>query len=210
MGSFGLWTDGELVGELLDVPSDEAAKLLGIVGGLGELRGANVRELERKTSLDRERARRLKLAVELGRRTTAQALRIGAELPTAADVDALLRPHLIGLEQEELHVLGLTHRRQLLSHVVVARGTLEGVTVSPRDVYRTLIRDAAPCAIVVHNHPHGPPEPSDADRVLTAQLAAAGQIVGVRLLDHVIVARGGWFGFANAGLISDDVQILET
>lgn len=210
MGPFQLWTDGELVGELLGVSDREAGELLVSVGGLGELRAAHLRELERCPAIDRSRARRLKLAAELGRRISAQALRIGTALPTAAEVDAHLRPQLVGLEQEELHVLGLTHGRQLLSHRVVARGSLEGVAVSPRDVFRSLVRDAAPCAIVVHNHPHGPPEPSDADRLLTAQLAAAGNIVGVQLLDHLIVARAGWFSFREAGSISDDDEILES
>ncbi len=216
MGPFQLWSDGELVGELLDVSAQDAGRMLVGVGGLGELRVASVRDLAGKGAIDRSRARRLKLAAELGRRINAQALRIGAPLPTAADVDALLRPRLVGLEQEELHVLGVTHQRQLLSHSIVARGSLEGVVVSTRDVFRGLVRDASPGAIVVHNHPHGPPTPSDADRLLTAQLAAAGHIVGVQLVDHIILARGGWYSFANAkflsleGAISDDAIILES
>jgi DNA repair protein RadC len=64
-------------------------------------------------------------------------------------------------------------------------------------VFRPLIAAGAARAIVVHNHPSGQPDPSDEDRQLTLRLAAAGDLVGIPIVDHVIVARAGWFSFAD-------------
>jgi DNA repair protein RadC len=102
-------------------------------------------------------------------------------------------------EQEELHVIALDVRHRVLLEFVAAVGSVAEVHVDPRDVFRPLVRENASAAIVVHNHPSGAPKPSDADVELTRKLAAAGDIVGVKLLDHIIVGREGAFSFARHG-----------
>jgi DNA repair protein RadC len=74
------------------------------------------------------------------------------------------------------------------------------VEVLPRDVFAAVVREAAAAVVFVHNHPSGDPRPSGADEELTRRLTSAGHLVGVSVLDHVIVARGGWFAFSNFGL----------
>ena len=101
------------------------------------------------------------------------------------------------MEREELHVLGLDTHNRVICHFVAGLGTVHQVQVDPREVFRPLLREAAHSAIVVHNHPSGEAAPSAADQELTSRLMAAGELVGVRLLDHVVVARGGYFAFST-------------
>lgn len=121
------------------------------------------------------------------------------ELPTldsAAAVAALLT-ELGHAEVEELHALALDSRNRLLRRVVVARGAVNQVATSAREVFRPLVLAGATRAIVVHNHPSGDAQPSPEDRQLTRRLGAAGDLLGIALLDHVIVAAGGYFSFAE-------------
>jgi DNA repair protein RadC len=102
-------------------------------------------------------------------------------------------------EQEELHVVGVDVRQRIVVEFVAAIGGLAEVPIDPRDVFRPLLQENAHAAIVVHNHPSGSIEPSGSDVSLTRQLAAAGEILGVKLLDHIIVARDGVYSFARHG-----------
>ena len=121
------------------------------------------------------------------------------ELPTldsAAAVAALLF-ELGHAEVEELHALALDSRNRLVRRVVVARGAVNQVATSAREVFRPLVLAGATRAIVVHNHPSGDAQPSPEDRQLTRRLGAAGDLLGIALLDHVIIASGGYFSFAE-------------
>jgi DNA repair protein RadC len=85
-----------------------------------------------------------------------------------------------------------------LVHFVPAAGSSNVVHVCPRAVFRPLLREGAHAAIVVHNHPSGAAQPSEADHALTRRLAEAGALVDIALLDHVVLARAGSFSFAEA------------
>lgn len=105
-----------------------------------------------------------------------------------ADIARLARPH-VRESQEVLVLLCLTSRSAMIGAPhVVSIGTIGSVQVSPRDVYReAMMRNAAKIAIV-HNHPSGDPTPSDADLYLTLQMFAAGDLLGIPMVDHVVIA----------------------
>lgn len=189
-------TDLDLLGQLL--PAQEARRLLSRLGGLHAISRAGVAEL-RRVGLSPPRARRLYAALELGRRAMDEPLVRGEPILCAGDVWRRLRARLGGLDQEELHVLGLDPKSRVVVHAVVARGTTDEVPICPRDVFRPLLREAATRAIVVHNHPSGDCTPSGADVQLTQRLLDAGALVGVALVDHVVITRTGRFSFAEAG-----------
>jgi DNA repair protein RadC len=155
-------------------------------------------ELERMTA---RRALQLQAAFELGRRSLARPLKRGTQLPTVHAIVELLGPRLVTLDQEEMHVLGLDNQHRLVIHYVAARGTVNQVFVSPRDVFRPALRENCCSVVAVHNHPSGDPEPSADDRRLTQDLQHAGRIVNVALLDHVILARRGHFSFRSIGAL---------
>ena len=86
-------------------------------------------------------------------------------------------------------------------------GTLTASLVHPREVFRDAIRSAAAAIVLVHNHPSGDPSPSAEDRSVTERLRSAGALLGIRVLDHVIVADSGYFSFREAGEQFEDEEV---
>lgn len=170
-----------------------------VVRGLGGARGihrAVLGELLLLPGVGVARACQLLAALELGRRAQGASEDLGAPLRTPADGVARFRDMTL-LEQEELHVIGLDSRHRQITRFVAARGSLNAVHVSTRDVFRRLLREGAAAAIVAHNHPSGDPAPSPADLDLTHRLRAAGELVGVPLLDHLVIGCQGFHSFAD-------------
>lgn len=96
-------------------------------------------------------------------------------------------------------VLALNGASEVIRVRQVSRGLVNRTLVHPREVYRGAIRDNAAAIVVAHNHPSGSVEPSGEDREVTRRLAAAGETVGIRLLDHVIVSTRGYYSFLEQG-----------
>ena len=178
---------------------DVAASLLAAVGGLAGLARADENELRRQTGVGSARAALLRAALELGRRATGSRPERGRRLGAAADVWAHYRARLAQATAEEFWVIGLDVRHRLLFDLCVARGSLTGVEVHPREVFRPLIRAAAAAAIFLHNHPSGDPSPSREDLELTRRLKEVGDLCGITVLDHVVVAAEGHVSLAERG-----------
>ena len=103
-------------------------------------------------------------------------------------------------KQERFRVLALDVRLRLIRARTIAIGSLTVCPVEPREIFGWLMRLSANAAVVCHNHPSGDSSPSDQDQVLTHRLVEVGELVGIRLLDHVIITRSGdHFSFAAAG-----------
>jgi DNA repair protein RadC len=102
-----------------------------------------------------------------------------------------------------LVALALDARNRLIrSPITVAVGSLSRTVVEPRELLRPLITAAAAAAVLAHNHPSSCPEPSAEDIALTRTLAQATDLLGIRLLDHVIVGDGSFVSLADRGLLS--------
>lgn len=106
---------------------------------------------------------------------------------------------LAELDHEEFWVLLLDAKNRLLRRVQVSVGGLSSTLVHPASVFKEAVREPAHAVIAVHNHPSGAPAPSDEDINLTRRLCAAGNTLGIQFLDHVIIGRGAWYSFADAG-----------
>jgi DNA repair protein RadC len=144
-------------------------------------------------------AARVLAAFELGRRVLAEPLHRGRRLRGPADIHGLFGPRLRHLPQEEFHVVLLDARHRLLRTMLVTRGTADTSLVHAREVFRDAVREGACAVILVHNHPSGDPRPSPEDRTVTRQLAEAGSVVGIPVLDHVIVGDGRYVSMAEEG-----------
>ncbi|GAB4212919.1 MAG: DNA repair protein RadC [Sandaracinaceae bacterium] len=177
-----------------------AARLLAQHGDLRRLARASVGELASARGLGAGKAARLAAAFELARRLT-----VPGEPPTrirsSADVDTLLCPRLAHLEVEHFVVLALDARHRVLREIWLAKGTFTACPVSAADVYRAVLREPAPAVLVAHNHPSGEPTPSAEDVALTQRLVQAGDLLGVRFVDHVVVAREGYASLVDLGLV---------
>jgi DNA repair protein RadC len=114
-------------------------------------------------------------------------------------------PSIVALLQAEpsevLVVLCLSTKRRVIGFNVVSRGTLDQALAFPREVFRAALLSNAASIILAHNHPSGDPTPSPADRLLTARLVSAGEILGIPLDDHFVVGDGTWVSFRNLGLL---------
>jgi DNA repair protein RadC len=117
------------------------------------------------------------------------------------DSSNFLRMRLGALLHEEFHILWLDNRHQILDCQKLFTGTVDGASVHPREVVRAALNINACAAILAHNHPSGVPEPSAADRAITKELRDALQLVGVRILDHIVVGAGSCVSMASRGLI---------
>jgi len=104
-------------------------------------------------------------------------------------------------QTEEFHVLFLDRKNVLLAEERHQRGTVDHTPVYPREVVKRALELGASALILVHNHPSGDPSPSMDDRKVTEQLVAAGQLLDIPVHDHVIIGRGRYTSFAEAGLL---------
>ena len=138
-------------------------------------------------------------ALELASRIVDEPLDRGAAIRSPADVQRHFRRSLCRRPRESFHVLLLDGRHRLISSEEVSVGTLTASLVHPREVFRDAIRNAAAAIVLVHNHPSGDPSPSAEDRSVTSRLRTAGEVLGIRVVDHVIVAAAGYFSFREAG-----------
>ena len=192
----GAVSDVELVAAVLagtgrrERPEGVAARLL--EGGLVRLRRMPPCEVLREGRIRPAQAARLVAALELGRRAMAAEERrrerfLGPEL-----IAARLWPLLADLAHEEFWAFLMTARMEEVRCVRVASGGLTQCSVLPREAFAPALVHAAPCVAFAHNHPSGDPTPSADDHRLELMLDEAGRALGVRVVDHLVIAADGF------------------
>jgi DNA repair protein RadC len=170
-------------------------------GSLRRLAMRPVGELTTVTGVGRVRAVTVHASLELGRRMAAENRDEATPIRSPRDVVAVFAPRLEDLPVEEFHVAVLDAQHRLERDVTITRGILNSSLVHPREVFREAIAERAAAIILVHNHPSGDPAPSANDRNVTDQLVAAGRLLDIPVHDHVIIGRGRYTSFAEAGLL---------
>lgn len=128
-------------------------------------------------------------------------LRRGRALTSPKEVFSHLQALLAGYEHEVFALLMLDSQHRVIAFEEVFRGTLDGASVYPREIVKIALEHNAAAMILVHNHPSGDPEPSQADRILTSKLKDALSLVGVRTLDHIVVGHEGCKSLAEQGCL---------
>ena len=177
-------------------------EILGASGGsLRRLAAQPVAALTTLAGVGTARAVAIHAALELGRRMAAESRDEGAPVRSPRDVYAVFGPRLEDSPVEEFHVAVLDSQHRLERDVTITRGILNSSLVHPREVFREAIAERAAAIILVHNHPSGDPTPSADDRLVTEQLVAAGRLLDIPVHDHLIVGRGRYVSFAEAGLL---------
>jgi DNA repair protein RadC len=166
---------------------------------LRRLMAASPTELRRVPGIGPAKATKIQAALELGGRAASEARPERERVRCAQDVYERLRPLMRDLPHEEFHVLLLNTQNQIVRQLPVTRGTLDASLVHPREVFRPAVVEAAASVILAHNHPSGDPTPSAEDRAVTRQLRAAGALIGIEVLDHVVVGEGRYVSFAELG-----------
>jgi len=180
-----------------------------VAGDLLAAAGGSVRALARQPigrlalvrGVGSAKAARVAAALELDRRSAAEADSGDRRIHGPADVHRLCAPGLRDLTVEEFRLLVLDTQHQVVRELLITRGLLDSSLVHPREVFRAAIAEAAAGIVVVHNHPSGNPVPSADDRAVTRQLVDAGRLLDIPVYDHVIVGGDRYFSFAEAGLL---------
>jgi DNA repair protein RadC len=192
IGAGGMAGSALQVGQLL---------LAGAGGSLRRIAMQPVAALTETNGVGMARAVTVHAALELGRRLASETRDDGAPVRSPRDVARLFAPRLEDLPVEEFHVAILDAQHRLERDVTITRGLLTSSLVHPREVFREAIAERAAALILVHNHPSGDPTPSADDRIVTEQLVAAGKLLDIPVHDHIIIGRGRYTSFAEAGLL---------
>jgi DNA repair protein RadC len=198
-------TDVELLtlvlgaGRTTDAGARLAERVLETAGGLARLDRLGRLEGSALGGFWPRRAALLRAALELGRRAQALPLGVGSPVRDAESVWAHFRGRLPQLDREAFYVLLLDGKNRVQGELRVSEGSLTAALVHPREVFAPAIRDGAAALVLVHNHPSGDPTPSAEDVALTERLRQGGDLVGVRILDHVVIGRGRWVSMAESG-----------
>jgi DNA repair protein RadC len=177
-----------------------AAKLLQAFGGLRGLCQVGAHELTAQRGIRQAKAARVLAGLELGRRGIALQGNASQTIRCAADLEPWASATLAPLSHEEVWLLCLDAKNHLLARRRIGIGGAHGCALTPKDVLRPAIRDCASAIVLVHNHPSGDPTPSASDVQMTHVVASAAHVVGLQLLDHVVVASGGYASLYELGL----------
>ena len=182
---------------------DVAQRVLASHEGLSDLSRADPLEMM-ATGLSRSQAAQLAAAFELGRRSASAGAASGRwVIRTPRDVAEPLLTEMAPLAREELRVLLLNTKNVVLRQVTVYIGNVSSALVRVAELFRDAVRVNASGVIVVHNHPSTDPEPSPDDLQLTAEAVAAGRLLDITVLDHVILAGSAYVSLRDRGIAFD-------
>lgn len=178
----------------------DAERLLEEYGGqLSAVCSDEIARLRMTAGLGLRRAERIAAAAELGRRVSAQQSEQVQTVESSDDIRRMFAPRMEGLQHEECWAIYLTASNRVVDSRRVSQGGVSGTVVDHRLVVKRALELLVPQIIVVHNHPSGSAQPSVEDDRVTERLKEAAALFDIRLLDHIIIARGSHFSYAAQG-----------
>ena len=211
LGAGGLG-DNELLALVLGSGSREldalhlANRLLERAGGLHGLTRCVTGDLRNVPGVGVARAAQILAAVELGRRTLVRG---GVERPrlnTPRQLASYLLPQYGAGPVEQFGIVMLDTKHRVIRIKIVSSGSLDATVVHPREVFREAASAAAAAIVLFHNHPSGDPTPSTDDLVLTTRMVNAGDIMGIDVVDHLILADQKYFSLVESGRLAPRME----
>jgi len=168
---------------------------------------ATQEEIRRIGKISSRQAASLYCALQLGRQVCSVPLEPGERFSNSRELYKRYRARFFSANKEHFFSLHLNSKNQLIREVLVSIGSLSTSVVHPREVFAPAVRDSSAALVFMHNHPSGDPAPSREDRECTQRLIQAGQILGIRVLDHIVLGHNDYFSFADAGLVIESLSI---
>ena len=202
----GSLSTAELIAILLRTGSKDenvialATRLLAERGGLAGLARSEFHDLSQMRNMGEAKTAQVLAALALGSKLAALGPEERPVIRSPRDVSNLLTPEMAFLPQESLRVLRLNVRNQVLGISKLYSGNVSSAVVRTAEVFRDAVRETCSSIIIVHNHPSGDPTPSSDDVRVTEQLVKAGRLLDIEVLDHVVVAQGGFVSLKDRGL----------
>jgi DNA repair protein RadC len=185
----------------------KSQKLLSRFGSLKKVVEASIEELQEENGIGPARATQLLACFEIARRVNKSLLieeqegKSSQAITSPDEIVGLIRSKISDFSKEQFLVISLDTRNRPLGINNVSVGTLTASLVHPRETFECAIRKHAASIIVSHNHPSGDEEPSEEDIKITQRLKEAGKIMGIELLDHIVVTKGGYCSMKEKGMV---------
>lgn len=201
----GALGDNELLAVLIghgtagDSALSVANRLLAASGGVHGLTRMTRDEVAAVPGLGAAMASRVQAAIELGRRTLMRPAAPRPQLLTPRDIAELLLPQFGASPVEQVGVLLLDARHRLMRVRTISVGSLDTSVVHPREVFRPAITLGAAAVVLFHNHPSGDPTPTSEDIALTRRVRHAGDVIGIDVVDHIVLADARYCSVRQAG-----------
>jgi DNA repair protein RadC len=180
---------------------DHARVLLSRFGGLKGIDEASISELGKLKGIGPAKVAQIKASLEIARRVGNHKWEIGQPLRSSEDVFRHFSDSLGNEKRELFYVVLLNNKNRKIREVKISEGSLTASLVHPREVYNPVIRESAAAVIFVHNHPSGDPAPSQEDIEITRRLKEVGDLMGVRVLDHVVIGLERYYSFSDKGML---------
>ncbi len=168
---------------------------------LNKLAKLSVAELQQFKGIGEAKAVSIITALELGKRRQFEEKGVKVKVNNSTTIFKLMQPVFSGLEHEEFWCVYLNNANTVVGKQQLSKGGLTATMVDVRLLYKRALELLAVGIIVCHNHPSGTLQPSTSDRELTQKISAAGAILDIKLLDHVILAENAYFSFADDGIL---------
>jgi DNA repair protein RadC len=200
--------DNELLAVILGSGSRDAGalalanQLLARVDGLYGLMRTDIGELRQVAGIGPARAAQVLAAVELGRRTFVRGPLARARLESPHDLALHLMPQFGASPVEQFGLVMLDSKLHILRIKIIAIGSIDSTVAHPREVFREAAVASAAAIVLFHNHPSGDPTPSPDDLELTERMLDAGEVMGITVLDHIILAAHRYVSLQEAGLLA--------
>jgi DNA repair protein RadC len=176
-----------------------ANEILENAGGLHSIPRVSVDDLKRFDGIGAAKAAQILAAIELGRRTLLRCPPARLQFGNPREVASYLLPQFGSKQVEQFGLVMLDTKHRLLRTAIISVGTLDSSHAHPREIFREAASASAAAIILFHNHPSGDPQPSRDDVDLTRRLVQAGELMGIDVLDHVILADTRYFSFRESG-----------
>lgn len=176
-----------------------ALQVLNAFDDLYYLKTVSLEELMMVSGIGKTKAIELKAAIELGMRITqAPQLKMG-QITSSRQVGEMMLAEMSDLQQEHVVVLYLNTKNEIIKKETIFKGGLNSSVAHPREIFKGAVRYSAARLAIVHNHPSGCPDPSDADITFTRRVAECGELMGVEVLDHLIIGQNSYVSLKEIG-----------
>lgn len=176
---------------------DLASQLLKKFKSISGIDSCSISELNTIKGIGKAKAIEIKAALALSRRFLSSPNSEKIKISNSSEIFDYFYPKMINLKQEIFFIILLNTKNKIIKEIMVSKGSLSSSIVHPREAFKEAIKESAASVIFIHNHPSGDPTPSKDDELITSRLKEAGELIGIKVLDHIIIAGNKYYSFAD-------------
>ena len=180
---------------------DLSRDLLNMFNDFNKIDQASITELCQVKGIGFAKAAQIKAALEVGKRMSSQSSGKKKKMETSRCFVKHYTPFMKNLKKEIVKLVLLNPKLFVIKDLTISEGSLNASILHPREVMIPAIRESAASFAVIHNHPSGDPSPSQQDMEITHRLNKTGQIIGIKMVDHIIIGDNKYFSFSDEGLL---------